>query len=1058
MQEVSQTKSPDFLSGGGEMGKRIRDFDWSKTCLGDPEHWDQSLKTCVRIMLSSSQPIWIGWGSELIKLYNDPYIAIVAGMHPQALGQPASIVWKDIWKDIGPMLSKAMEKDEGSYVESKLLIMHRSGYPEETYYTFSYTPVLGENGKPAGIICYNTADTERIINERSLQTLRQLDALGQKKTELEVYQQAMKAIDSNKKDFPFAIFYKIDSEGTSAWPVAFEGIDTSENQLLQTFDLSHSQFISKDLTAAVLENKLVESQNEGRWNQLPKGDWDIMPQSFVYVPIRAANKKYPLAILFAALNPYRKFDEGFRNFVQLIGDQISLHVNNAIAYEEERKRAEALEALDKAKTAFFSNISHEFRTPITLMLGPLEELLNKSKKFDDTEIQSIEAAHRNTMRLLRLVNTLLDFSRIESGRQRAVYSPVDLASYTSELASNFRSVIEKAGLKFIVETEKIDLPVYIDKQMWEKIVFNLLSNAFKYTLNGSISIKVAAQSDAAVLQIVDTGIGIPEEELPLMFERFHRVQHSSGRTYEGTGIGLSLIKEFVKLHGGTIGVTSKLGEGSTFTVIIPLGKNHLPPSNIAENGDMYEDVVSSVFIEEASTLLETDNTKSTFKSNSPDNNIPNVARVLVVDDNSDMRDHIRHVLSSKFNVTTAIHGADALKKIKAEPPDLVLSDIMMPVMDGIDLLKKIKSDHVTAQIPVILLTARAGEESRISGFETGADDYLIKPFTGPELITRIKSQIHLAQARKEVAEKLKGLLMQAPAAIAIMEGPDHMVTMANNRFLKMYARTEGEIIGKVLRDVYPEVEGQGIYELFDQVYNTGESFTAREFQATFNSGGDRKTGYYDFVIHPIRNNNGKITDLMLHAVDVTESVLARKEVESSKARLNNIIAQVQAGIAQADLDGMLIDVNDRFCEMVGKTKEELIGTQIDDLTHPNDQPRSKQLFRICAETGKSYTIRLNMMQLQLGIPQRRDYQVSYIRLNMMQLPLGIPQWRDYQVSYIRLNMMQLQLGIPQWRDYQVSYIRLNTMQLQLGIPQWRDYQVSYIRLKKRPKFFRAIVF
>ena len=149
------------------MGERIRQYDWDKTNLGNPENWPQSLKTCVRIMLSSKQPIWIGWGDQLIKLYNDAYIDIVRGKHPIALGQPASVVWKDIWKDIDPLLSRAMQKDEGTYVESQLLIMERSGFPEETYYTFSYTPVLGADGFPSGIICYNTADTDRIINERA---------------------------------------------------------------------------------------------------------------------------------------------------------------------------------------------------------------------------------------------------------------------------------------------------------------------------------------------------------------------------------------------------------------------------------------------------------------------------------------------------------------------------------------------------------------------------------------------------------------------------------------------------------------------------------------------------------------------------------------------------------------------------------------------------------------------------------------------------------------------------------------------------------------------------
>jgi hypothetical protein len=223
--EARINKTLEFLAGGGEMGERIRNFAWHQNPLGGPEHWPQSLKTCVRIMLSSKQPIWIGWGPQLIKLYNDAYIDIVRGKHPVAMGQPASVVWKDIWKDIEPLLSRAMLRDEGTYVESQLLIMERSGFPEETYYTFSYTPVLGDDGRPAGIICYNTADTERIINERSLKTMQQLDPLGQKKTEEEVYRQAARALAANTLDFPFASYLQnYVHDGQAAEMIAGSGL------------------------------------------------------------------------------------------------------------------------------------------------------------------------------------------------------------------------------------------------------------------------------------------------------------------------------------------------------------------------------------------------------------------------------------------------------------------------------------------------------------------------------------------------------------------------------------------------------------------------------------------------------------------------------------------------------------------------------------------------------------------------------------------------------------------------------------------------------------------
>ena len=209
-QSVVDTSLPEFLSGGGELGELIRQKDWSATSLGPVNEWPNSLRTCIRIMLTSRQPMWIGWGHELIKFYNDPYKTIVGGKHPWALGQPASEVWKDIWKDIEPLLKQVMERDEGTYVESQLLIMERNGYPEETYYTFSYTPIPGDNGGTAGMICANTDDTERIISERQLKTLTRLASrLKDAHTDTEVISHTVSTLSENSHDFPFVLFFSI---------------------------------------------------------------------------------------------------------------------------------------------------------------------------------------------------------------------------------------------------------------------------------------------------------------------------------------------------------------------------------------------------------------------------------------------------------------------------------------------------------------------------------------------------------------------------------------------------------------------------------------------------------------------------------------------------------------------------------------------------------------------------------------------------------------------------------------------------------------------------------
>ncbi|HEX9979094.1 MAG TPA: PAS domain S-box protein [Flavobacterium sp.] len=878
----AQPLTPGFLMGGGEMGDRIRKFNWASTPLGPPENWEQSLKTCVRIMLSSSQPIWIGWGKELIKLYNDPYKAIVGGKHPEALGSPASEVWKDIWDDIEPMLKQVMENDEGTYVESQLLIMDRNDYPEETYYTFSYTPIPGDDGGTAGMICANTDDTAQIINARALEVLRGLGKLSYKKDDPQsIYQQAAKVLSLNNKDFPVAVFYEINETEKTARQVAWTGskeeyIDTPDN-----FDYTIPTSDTANIVRAISTNEIVISDNNGRRVNLPKGFWGILPKQFVHVPIRISNSQLPCAVLSLGLNPYRKFDDSYQQFVRSIADQLTLEINNIHALQQERKRAEALTEVDKAKTLFFNNISHEFRTPLTLMLGPLEDLLAlPESEFDHEKLANIQTTHRNALRLLKLVNTLLDFSRLESGRHEARFTLTDIADYTKNLASGFRSIIEKAGLDFTVSTDKVDDEVYVDRQMWEKIVFNLLSNAFKYTLVGHINVNLSQENDRIVLKVSDTGTGIPEHELPRMFERFHRVHGASGRSFEGTGIGLSMIRELIRLHGGTIKVESREGSGSTFTVYIPTGKTHINPALISQY-DNLDEMISSPYTEEAATFLEP---KSSYRNIPPSEIKENT--ILIADDNADMRDYIMSLLHKKFNVITAVNGRDALEKIKQERPSLILSDVMMPEMDGIELLKIVKEQPETSDIPIILLSARAGEESRIAGYDTGADDYLVKPFSAKELIARINAQLKVAATRKHTEQQLRNLFIHSPVAICIFRGPRYVVEVANEEMLSFWGKSSAEVMNKPVLEALPEIEGQGFDLLLENVYNTGARYVAPEAEVVLKRNGQMETVFVKFIYEALRDENGAVSGIMALAHEITDQVIARKKIEESQEQLS----------------------------------------------------------------------------------------------------------------------------------------------------------------------------
>jgi signal transduction histidine kinase len=717
---------PEFLSGGGEMGQRIRDFDWSATPLGPVDTWPQSLRTCIRIMLISRQPIWIGWGKQLIKFYNDPYKAIVGGKHPWALGQPASLVWKDIWKDIGPMLRAVMENDEGTYVESQLLIMERNGYPEETYYTFSYTPIPGDDGGTAGMICANSDDTEKIIGGRQLRTLMQLGKrLSDPRSVQDDITRSILTLKENPYDFPFVEFRMVGEEGS----------------------------LAADCELAMTNRKLqvVEDMGE-KVSNMTKGAWEIAPHKGVILPIFQPGNREASGFLVVGINPYRLPDEKYTGFFSLAADQIANSLADLHALDAERKKAAALREIDRAKTTFFSNISHEFRTPLTLLLGPIEDVLN-DPELKDINRYRMGVAYRNVLRMQKLVNTLLDFSRIEAGRMEGQYSRVDIYALTRDLASSFRSAIEKAGMELTISCGSITDDVYVDVDQWERIVLNLVSNAFKYSREGTIAVHVEQIGTEVLVRVSDTGVGIPEEQLGMIFDRFHRIETVQGRSQEGTGIGLAMVKELVRLHQGTITVTSTPGAGSIFTITIPVGKDHLPIDKIVALPEPVLKHTEGFVAEALKWLPELSEDKEVDE-------IENIGAraggtVLLVDDNADMREYVQRLLSVQFTVITAINGEEAFLKMLEFRPDLLLSDIMMPVMDGFGLLEKVRSHPGVQHTPVIFLSARAGDEAKIEGLDGGADDYLVKPFSAKELLARVDANIRIARSRTEHAGRLE---------------------------------------------------------------------------------------------------------------------------------------------------------------------------------------------------------------------------------------------------------------------------------------------------------------
>ncbi|MDP3219784.1 MAG: ATP-binding protein [Deltaproteobacteria bacterium] len=877
--------SEHIIRERGELAELMRSRDWSRTPLGAPEAWPSNLRTVLRLMLSSRYAMWMGWGPELTFFYNDSYRQQTLGAkHPWALGRPTAEVWAEIWETLWPRIEHVLATGEATWDEGLLLFLERSGFPEETYHTFSYSPLPGEGDRPAGLFCVVIEETERVIGERRLALLHEFAALlSQTKSTAEVLEAARRSLSADARDVPFSLVYFFDPDGPRARLVSATGLaaDHPAVPALAALDATAPWALghvwSQSAPAVVTLDPGV------RW---PHGAWRVPPTHALVVPIAQQGHGAPAGAFVAAINPHRPLDEAMRSFVGLLVGQLAAGLGNARAYEGERRRAEALAEIDRVKTAFFSNVSHEFRTPLTLMLGPTEDALASPERA--LRGADLEAVHRNELRLLKLVNALLDFSRIEAGRAHAAREATDLGAFTADLASAFRSAIERAGLRFDVTCELPDEPVFVDRGMWEKIVLNLLSNALKFTFDGAITVSLRAAGDRVELAVGDTGVGIAAAEVPHLFERFHRVEGARSRTHEGSGIGLALVHELVRLHGGTIRVDSEPGRGTTFTVSVPRGRAHLPDEPVAAASPGASTLASAApYVAEALRWLASDDPSGEREGRisggldqGPDGR---AAHIVLADDNPDMREYVSRLLRQRWSVEAVADGVAALAAARRRAPDLVLTDVMMPGLDGFGLLRALRDDPATAAVPVVMLSARAGDEARSEGLESGADDYLVKPFSARELMARVGTLLQLAALRR-VAEveraRLFELFMQAPVAIAVLQGTALRYVVANPAYCEIVGRDA--VVGRDFADVFPELVGEPVYEVFRGAYERGERARFAEYEVRLRRRGVLAPAYFDYVIEPMREL-GEVVGLMVVASEVTAQVTARRRVDGLRA-------------------------------------------------------------------------------------------------------------------------------------------------------------------------------
>ena len=859
---------PDRLfPGDGELARRLRQLEWSSTALGPTGQWPEPLCAAVRVCLASPAPMAVWWGPSLALICNDACTALHGAASPGRSGRESC---PELWAAIAPSIERALATGAAVCAEDVELFLSRAIPREEVYLSVACTPLLAPGAAAAaGVLVAYTETTGRVVRARRLEALVRIGVETAKARTLPTTcNAAMRALGRDRPDVPFAAVYLAD-ERQGARLVAMTGLPV-EHPLPAAVadDVDHGLW---PLAEVLRTRRPAEIDGlDALEPPLAGHPWPEPVQRAVALPILTPRDAIA-GLIVVGVSPRLIWDGAYRAFLEEIAGQLGAALGLTKAYQDERRRAEALAEIDRVKTAFFSNISHELRVPLTLLLAPVAGATTAAEPAllgDD-----LETVNRNAQQLLRRVNTLLDFVGIEEGRVRASYRPVDLAALTIDIAIGFRSAIEKAGLELVVDCPPLPQPVHVDREMWEKIVLNLLSNALKFTFEGTIILALRAAEDGARLTVSDTGVGIAADALPRLFERFRRIEEPRARSPEGSGIGLALVQELVRLHDGRLDVQSATGIGTMFGVTIPFGPRPTAPET--EDAAAPAMPTAMPFVSEAMQWLQA--APPTEAEGAIDRHV----HILIVDDNGDMTSYLRRLLSKRWSVECAPDGMAALEAIRERRPALVLTDMVMPNLDGFGLLQTLRSDPSTATLPVIMLSARSGEHAE-AALEAGANDYIVKPFSARELMARVAARLEvdrlgtrLAQERAAIAEVFR----QTPVPVCMLRGRGLLYESANDAY---QAALDLDVRGKSLFDVAPGMARQFGVVLHD-VMDTGRPFVGREVALQLRRYGRVEQTYWTLLFAQLPGgSNEKYVVCICN--EVTEQVVGRKQLEELAER------------------------------------------------------------------------------------------------------------------------------------------------------------------------------
>lgn len=784
---------------------------------------------------------------------NVPYEIHLQGRH--AFGRSGKEVWAEIWDYLGPLVDRVLA-GESIFRENDLLFIGRYGnnIPSETYIDWRYVPIHSR-GSVVGLFNQSLDKTEKVLAERRLNAVRNLsEQMLVVRSMQEYYDSIVDVLEEHPRDAPFVMCYSVKPDphgsatdagttvhvdlersigvpddhpsapkhltlsvasktksifGTNLGGLssptlsAISALSSGSGRIHQYVDASHSWPIKKAL--ATRQCIVVENCRD-LIKDYPIRVWDELPISAIVVPICSdSSTEIPESVLILGLNIRRPFDADYDSWVHVIRSHLASAHTSVKAVEAEKKRLDDQARMEKAKTAWFRGAAHDLRSPLALVSGPLDDVLHTD--LSSKQKTSLTTAKRNVDRLMRLVDSLMDFSRLEAGKVEGRFVPTELSPFLSDLANLFRPAIERQGIDLIVDLQPSDTMVYVDPTLFETVISNLLGNAMKYTESGQIVVRLR-YTDHAEISIIDTGVGIPQDELQVITEVFHRATNVVHAGTQGTGLGLSIAREILHLHEGSLEVSSstgsdshETGHGSTFTAKIPLKERRV---NFTDSDIPAFGRYGQALVDEAMRWKRSgSSTEGSSSEVGVESSIGSTSKfsdglmfepgdtLLIVDDNSDLREYVKGIFSSYCKVQEASNGEMGRKMALENPPSLILCDVLMPKLSGMDLLTSLRNEPSTRITPIVMLSAVSGDEARVDALMNGAEDYLTKPFKPKELLARVHLHMHVGKKRKQLEDmysqrqtELALLSDYCPSGI-MRANAEGIVTYANAAWRKM---------------------------------------------------------------------------------------------------------------------------------------------------------------------------------------------------------------------------------------------------------------------------------